>query len=259
MKFLHFASVAVLAVAGGLSAPSCSADSFTVHEALEDTKLYFTAPARWDGQDWLEFGVALAAVGVAHEFDGRVREHFAVGSHAQFGAKDKNSTRDALPTAALVAGTFVYASLLGDSDGYRETWSYLEAGAFSAVSAEVLKFASGRVRPNFTASPDHWRQKGNSFPSLHVTAAFAIGTTFAESGNDEYRWIRRVIGYGIAAGTAYGRLHDNMHWLSDTVAGAALGIATARFVLNRQGMSQHASIQFQPSQDGWMIAYTKAF
>ena len=31
----------------------CAADSFSVREALDDTKLYFTAPLRWDSQDWL--------------------------------------------------------------------------------------------------------------------------------------------------------------------------------------------------------------
>jgi len=58
--------------------------------------------------------------------------------------------------------------------------------------------------------------------------------TFAESGNDDYRWVRRILGYAVAGGTAYIRMKDNVHWLSDTVAGAALGVATARFVLNRE-------------------------
>jgi membrane-associated phospholipid phosphatase len=51
-------------------------------------------------------------------------------------------------------------------------------------------------------------------------------------------------------------VHENVHWLSDTVAGSALGIATARFVLNRQGEQQRVSIQFQPLKDGWQLAYT---
>jgi membrane-associated phospholipid phosphatase len=101
-----------------------------------------------------------------------------------------------------------------------------------------------------------WRQGSDSFPSVHASAAFAIGTVFAESGNDEYRWIRRILGYGIAAGTAYIRVRENVHWLSDTVAGSALGIATARFVLNRQGGERDASLQFQPVKNGWQLAYT---
>jgi membrane-associated phospholipid phosphatase len=237
---------------------ACFADSVDVRGLLEDTKLYFTAPVRWDRYDWMDFGISLAAIGAAHEFDSRVRNNFAVGSRAVLDGQDKNSLRDALPAAALVAGTWVYAGILGDSDGYHETRSLLEAGAFSVVSGEALKFATGRERPNVTTSPNQWGQGGSAFPSVHTSAAFAIGTVFAESGNDEYRWVRRIVGYGIASGTAYIRLRDNVHWLSDTVAGAALGIATARFVLNRdgQGHSNHASIHFEPQKDGWMLAYT---
>jgi membrane-associated phospholipid phosphatase len=234
---------------------SCVADSFSVSEALEDTKLYFTAPLRWDSQDWLYFGAALAAVGAAHEFDSRVRTHF-VDPTQPLNGEDKNSARDALPAIALIVGTGLYAGLIGDRDGYRETWSLLEAGVFSTATSEVLTLAAGRERPDATTSPNMWRRSGDSFPSVHVSAAFAIGTVFAESGNNEYRWIRRIIGYGVATGTAYLRVHENVHWLSDTVAGSALGIATARFVLNRQGGEQRASLQFQPLKDGWQLAYT---
>jgi membrane-associated phospholipid phosphatase len=235
------------------------ADSFTLGEALEDTKLYFTAPVRWANQDWLYFGGALLAVGASHSFDGRVRNHFATPNDSRLNGADRNAVRDALPAVALVAGTALYAGFIGDSDGYRETWALLEAGVFSTVTGEVLTLAAGRERPDATSSPNQWRQGGDSFPSVHASAAFAIGTVFAESGNDEYRWIRRIVGYGVAAGTSYIRVRDNVHWLSDTVAGAALGIATARFVLNRQDHAQQASLaslQFQPLKDGWQIAYS---
>ncbi len=230
-------------------------DAVTIRSALTDVGQYVTAPVRWDAEDWSYFGITAAAVAAAHEYDGTVRKHFATGSKALLDGKDTNSLRDALPAVAVVAGTWAYAGILGDQDGYRETWGMLEAGVFSTVTGEALKYAAGRERPNVTTSPDRWRDGGDSFPSVHSAAAFAIGMVFAESGNDDYRWVRRVIGYGIGAGTSYIRLHDNVHWLSDTVAGAALGIATARFVLNRQPAAAHATVQFQPSQNGWMLSY----
>jgi membrane-associated phospholipid phosphatase len=232
-------------------------ETFSVKSALEDTKLYFTAPLRWDEEDWIAFGGSLAAIGIAHEFDDRVRDHFATGSKAILnGGADKNSLRDAAPTAALIAGTGLYAAFIRDSDGYRETWALVEAGILSGTTAEVLGLAGGRERPDATTSPNQWRQGGDSFPSLHVSTAFAIGTVFAESGNDEYRWIRRIIGYGVAGATGYTRINENVHWLSDTVAGAALGIATARFVLNRQNGISHSALQFEPMKDGWRVSYS---
>ena len=223
---------------------------------LEDTKLYFTAPLRWDQEDWLYFGGALVAIGAAHSFDERVREHFATGSKAILnGGQDKNSLRDAAPTVALIAGTGLFAAFIDDRDGYHETWSLLEAGAFSAVTAEASGLAFGRERPDATTSPNQWGKGGKSFPSLHTSVAFAVGTVFAESGNDDYRWIRRIIGYGVASATGYVRVSENVHWLSDSVAGAALGIATARFVLNRQGAKDHdLALQFQPVKNGWLLS-----
>lgn len=244
------------AVHAALAADSAT---FNIETALEDTKLYFTAPLRWDGQDWMYFGGALVAVAAAHQFDQRVRDHFATGSSALNGGKDSNSFRDAVPTIALIAGTGVSAWFLRDSDGYQETWSLLEAGVLSSVTAEILGYAGGRERPDATTSPNQWGKGGDSFPSLHATAAWAVGTVFAESGNDEYRWLRRILGYGVAAGTSYVRIHENVHWLSDTVAGTALGIATARFVLNRREIETRTTLQFQPSKDGWLLSYSRQF
>jgi membrane-associated phospholipid phosphatase len=247
---LGWAIVGIFPVAGH------AADSL-LDTTLEDTKLYFTSPLRWDEEDWLYFGGALVAIGAAHSFDERVRDHFATGSKAILnGGEDKNSLRDAAPTVALVAGTGLYAAFIDDRDGYRETWSLIEAGAFSGATAEVLGYATGRERPDATTSPNEWGKGGDSFPSLHTTVAFAVGTVFAESGNDEYRWIRRILGYGVASATAYVRISENVHWLSDSVAGAALGIATARFVLNRQETQDRGALQFQPVKNGWLVSYS---
>ncbi len=43
-----------------------------------------------------------------------------------------------------------------------------------------------------------------------------------------------MLGYGVAGATAYVRLHGNVHWLSDVVAGSAIGLYTGAFVTNRQ-------------------------
>jgi membrane-associated phospholipid phosphatase len=246
------------AVLGFVPVTGRAADSL-LDTTLEDAKLYFTAPLRWDEEDWLYFGGALAAIAAAHSFDERVRDHFATGSKAILnGGEDKNSLRDAAPTLALIAGTGLYAAFIDDRDGYREAWSLIEAGAFSGATAEVLGFAAGRERPDATTSANKWGKGGDSFPSLHTTVAFAVGTVFAESGNDEYRWIRRIIGYGVASATGYVRTSENVHWLSDSVAGSALGIATARFVLNRPGAKDQdpAALQFRPVKNGWLLSYS---
>jgi membrane-associated phospholipid phosphatase len=227
------------------------ADDFTLGDVLGDAKLYFTAPIRWDGSDWLYFGGSLAAIAVAHDFDGRVRDHFAPAGAAGVTGTDKNSIRDAIPAASMVVGTWLVSEVTDDSFANTEAYTMLEAAGFSAITATALKYAAGRERPDATTDVNAWRAGGSSFPSLHATAAFAIGTVFAESGSDDYRWLRRALGYGMASATAYLRVHGNQHWLSDTVAGAALGIASGRFSTQRRLQRLHDwNLSVTPSQYG---------
>src|SRR5260370_13502717 len=132
---------------------SKAAETSGMRIAFDDAEQYFTAPLRWDAEDWAYFGVTLAAVAAAHEFDSTVRTHFATGSNAVLSAKDKNSTRDALPAGALIAGTWAIAGYLGDQDGYRGAWRLVEAGVLSTPTGEGLSLAGGCERPRGTPSP----------------------------------------------------------------------------------------------------------
>ena len=134
----------------------------------------------------------------------------------------------------------------------------LEATVLSVGASYVFNYAAGRRGPNQTADPNRWWSGGTSFPSQHTTAAFAIGTVLAESGNSRYRWVRRVLGYGVGGFTAYERLKHNAHWLSDTVSGAALGAASARFAMSRESgrtNREAASLSFAPIPHGLMLRY----
>lgn len=239
----------VIGLVGLLGAAPGRADDFTISGLWTDTAQYFTSPLHWDSRGWELFGGTVAAIAVAHQFDGKVRDHFA-GRNPVLNGSDKNSTTDALPAAALVAGTLVAAWAFDDDAGRSEAYRMLEAAALGGVTSEALKFAGGRLRPNETLQVNEWRKGGSSFPSLHATAAFAIGTVFAESGTDDYRWLRRVIGYGVATGTAYARLHDNAHWLSDVVAGTAVGVYAGGFTMNQSHSHHNIAFSVVPTEYG---------
>ena len=226
---------------------------------LGDAKAYFTAPLHWDARNWEFFGGALATIAVAHHYDTQVRNHYDEGYQSPLGPKESGEITDVLPSAALLVGTWGYASLIGSQPGKSEAWNMFESTGLSMVTAYALKYTIRRPGPDSTTDPNHWFSGGSSFPSEHTTMAFAIGTVLAESGNPDYRWIRRVIGYGVGFGTAYLRLKHNAHWLSDTVAGGALGMASAHFVMNRSAErdeQEGSEISLVPVQGGVMLAYT---
>lgn len=226
---------------------------------LGDAKAYFTAPLHWDARNWEFFGGALATIAVAHHYDTQVRNHYDEGYKSPLGPKESGELTDTLPSVALLVGTWGYAGLIGSQAGKSEAWNMFESTGLSLVTAYALKYTIRRTGPDSTTDPNHWFGGGSSFPSEHATMAFAIGTVLAESGNPDYRWIRRVIGYGVGFGSAYLRLKHNAHWLSDTVAGGALGMASAHFVMNRSAEREDAGgsvISLVPAQRGVMLAVT---
>jgi membrane-associated phospholipid phosphatase len=237
-----------------MNTPASDEPSATPPSVLSDIGAYFTAPLRWDAREWAWFGGAVLAVGLAHRYDSQVRTHFVgPGPVTNINSED---TKDAIPTAAVLGGTWALAILTGDHGGYQEGWAMIEAAGLSGVTAYALKFAAGRETPDQTTNPNDWGKSGSSFPSLHSTAAFAVGTVLAESGNDDYRWLRRLLGYGLGVATSYERLKHNAHWLSDTAAGAALGMSSAHFVMDRRyGANEETHLALVPIQGGAMLTY----
>jgi len=225
--------------------------------SLGAIEAYVTSPARWDLRDWAYFGSTVVAVGVASHFDSTVRTDLVGHAPVSPSAGGTNTLQDALPAGGLFLATWAYAKLIDDEDGIHESHAMLEAAVLAGGTAEALGYITGRERPDQSFSPGHWRAGGTSFPSFHTTAAFAIGTVLAESGNSRYRWVRRVLGYGVAGFTAYERLKHNDHWLSDTVAAAALGAASARFAMSReQQAEQRGEFALSPINRGVMLTYT---
>jgi membrane-associated phospholipid phosphatase len=84
-----------------------------------------------------------------------------------------NPTRDVLPLAAMLAGTFAAGALTHDRQLTGTGWDMGEAVVLASLSAQALKLVASRERPNSTTSPGHFRHGGSSFPSGHTTVAGA--------------------------------------------------------------------------------------
>ena len=81
-----------------------------------------------------------------------------------------------------------------------------------------LKYATHRERPDGS--------NAQSFPSGHASITFATATVLER----HLGWRYSVLGYTVASYVAASRLHDNRHWLSDVVFGAAVGTIGGRTV-----------------------------
>jgi hypothetical protein len=62
-----------------------------------------------------------------------------------------------------------------------------------------------------------------SFPSGHTATAFMAAEFLWHEYRNVSPWIG-VTGFTVATGTAFMRLYNNQHWLTDVIAGAGIGI-----------------------------------
>ncbi len=95
--------------------------------------------------------------------------------------------------------------------------------AMSAVTSLVLvqgiKNFVDRRRPDTGAT--------NSFPSGHTATAFLCAEMLHQEYGDYSPWIS-VAGYSIAAVTGYMRVYNERHYIGDIIAGAGVGMLSAR-------------------------------
>ena len=121
---------------------------------------------------------------------------------------------------ALSLGTYAYGRLTDSPKVSHLGNDLLQAQLLTEMLVQPLKFATHRERPD--GSNHH------SFPSGHAAITFA-GATVLER---HLGWRKSLIGYSIASYVAASRLHDNRHYLSDVVFGAAVGSIAGRTVVH---------------------------
>lgn len=87
------------------------------------------------------------------------------------------------------------------------------------IMVNGIKYASGKSRPDGS--------KKNSFVSGHTATVFMGAELVRTEYKDASPWYG-VGAYTVATGVGFLRLYNNHHWVSDVVAGAGVGILSAR-------------------------------
>lgn len=152
--------------------------------------------------------------------------------------------------AGLTAGAFaVSGTLLRNRKMTRTSVRLAEALVLSRLATGAAKTLIGRSRPHtgdgahtadpFVTDADH---NSLSFPSGHTSQAFALATVIARTYDTPYV---QVPVYGFAVSQAVQRIDSGKHWLSDVVAGAALGTFIGR-VVTRTEVDNDAGISYRP-------------
>ena len=177
--------------------------------------------------------VGAIAISGTHSLDGRVRDYFA--SDDRFG-NFEGTFGDQLGRAGVVfgvvGGLWTVSHFYGNDKFRRFSHDLAKASALTGLITFGFKHSVGRTRPNGSSTL--------SFPSGHSSAAFAAATIV----DHHYGRVASVAAYATASFVAASRLDADKHFLSDVVAGAALGYVVGRTVARRQAQSR--SITWNP-------------
>lgn len=137
----------------------------------------------------------------------------------------------------------------------------IEAITVSGLVTKLLKGSLGRARPyvgdhrrtdwQFARGFESSDGTYEAMPSGHATAAFAFASAVtaevAHRAPRHARWVG-ISSYSAAALTAYARMHDDRHWLSDVTVGAGIGTITGLAIVR-----WHAT-RPQNGIDRWLLA-----
>jgi len=215
-----------------------------------DLKQEITAPFHLKHKDWLYVGEFAVVEGGLFFADEPV-QRYALGLRNRNAAVvnvSKYVTRfggayEAYVLASLGAYGFLFKNEKIKTTTLLATQAYITGGAMESL----LKLISGRQRPSFydpnslEAEPKfrgpfnsgkdiYGNRINSSFPSGHTTVAFAAATVFAMEYKNHP--LIPILSYSAATLIGLSRITENVHWITDVVAGAALGYLTGRQVVN---------------------------
>jgi len=162
-------------------------------------------------------GLAAAVHPADVAFNARVRSHYD-GVNAAFApGKYVGNTPEQI---AASIGTYAFGRLFDKPKVAHLGMDLVQAQILTEMLVQPIKLATHRNRPD---NSNH-----QSFPSGHAAITFATATVIER----HLGWRKSLLGYTIASYVAASRLHDNRHYLSDVVFGAAIGSIAGRTVVH---------------------------
>ena len=199
---------------------------------LQDQKAIWTAPFHIQRADskWIVPGsIGLMALITTDRITGDEMAE----SDRQVGLSRAISQAGSTYTLGAVSGAFYFFGREKNNARARET-GLLSAEALvdSLLVSSALKVVTQRARPMTGIERSEFFDGGNSFPSGHSTQAWAVATIIASEYKD-HRSVQ-VAAYATATAVSVARFAGHKHYLSDVLAGSALGYGIGKYVYHKR-------------------------
>ena len=199
---------------------------------LQDQKAIWTAPLHIDRADakWIVPGsIGLMALFTTDRITGdEIGE-----ADRQVGLSKAISYIGSAYGIGAAAGTFYLLGRKKNDARARETGVLIaEAAIDSAIVYGGLKTITQRGRPADGRERSEFFDGGSSFPSGHSTQAWSAATIIASEYHD--RRSVQIAAYATATAVSVARFTGHKHYISDVVAGSALGFGIGKYVYHKR-------------------------
>ncbi len=136
-----------------------------------------------------------------------------------------------------------------DKKALENTEMMWKSTLYTSLTTFVLKLSVREERRNL-------EERYESFPSGHASAAFAFATNVAL----RHEWYWNFISVPLALWASVSRVHDDSHYIHDTIFGAALGMSFA-YGMNyiSDGEEVPFLLGYEPVEDGGGIVFKYKF
>ena len=195
---------------------------------LRDQKAIWTSPLHLERSDakWMiPAGIGFMALATTDRMTGdEIGE-----ANRQNNASRIVSYAGSIYGLTAVTGAFYFIGRAKHDDRARETGVLAAEALIDSLIVEgALKGITQRERPSAGHERSEFFDGGSSFPSGHATESWALATVVANEYHD--RLAVQIAAYGIASAVSVARFTGHNHYISDVVAGSALGWGIGRYV-----------------------------
>jgi membrane-associated phospholipid phosphatase len=165
--------------------------------------------------------IGVVAAGTSSSFDRQVSIELRGQARGFSTAASTAGGFTVMAPAAL--GLFAAGRFTHDTRLRAFSYDATQALIVNGVYTSIFKSTFRRERPDGS--------NALSFPSGHTSSAFAMATV----AEKHYGWKVGVPSYLAASAIGFSRISNHRHYLSDVLAGATLGVITARAVVRQNG------------------------
>ena len=192
-------------------------------------------PINWDENEWLTFiGVAGLTYGTMY-IDELVRMTVIENDTYQNSIPVEFGRIWGEPYTTLIIGGSLYLHGIAAENKANEKIGFEigESAVFTGLITLFLKYSFGRERPRENTNPFSFHPfsfRSDNFLSInsgHTALGFALSTVLAKNTDND---LLKAAFYFPAFLTAFSRVYQNHHWVSDVILGGIIGYSVAEFV-----------------------------